>query len=149
MLIKSAPVSEKKNIEQGLDDSQEENIHLQNLDKKIKVVAIKGYCYIVLVIGFFIFYQQNPMYAIIIIGVFIVGYIVVKSRKSGSGIGGFLSGKNSQPNSTMDDLITLMMLQQLTNNSNSDLKQFEDRSNNDQEEQIERVKQEALALFDE
>ena len=141
---------ETRNIEQSLDDFQEGSIHLQNSDKKIKVVAkMKGYFYIVLIIGFFLFYQQNPMYAIIIIGVFIVGYIVVKSRKSGSGIGGFLSGKKSQPNSTMDDLITLMMLQQLTNNSNSELKQWEDRSNNDHEQQIERIKQEALELFDE
>ena len=64
------------------------------------------------------FYQQNPMYAVIVIGIFIAGYILVKSRKSGSGLSGFLKGTASQSNNNMDDLITLMMLQQLTNNSN-------------------------------
>ena len=55
-------------------------------------------------IGFFMFYQQNPMYAIIMIVIFIAGYIFVKSRKSGSGISGFLKGKTPQSNNNMDDL---------------------------------------------
>lgn len=110
---------------------------------------MKGYFYIVLIIGFFMFYQQNPTYAIIVIGVFAVGYIVIKSRKSGSGLAGFFKGKTPQTNSNMDDLITLMMLQQLTSNSNSRTERFEDTTNDDHEKNIEKVKQEALALLDE
>ncbi|KKN27155.1 hypothetical protein LCGC14_0867480 [marine sediment metagenome] len=110
---------------------------------------MKGLILVVLAIGFFMFYQQSPMYAIIIIGIFIAGYIFVKSRKSGSGIGGFLKGKTPQNNSNMDDLITLMMLQQLTNNSNSRIENIDETKNNEHEEYIEKVKQETLALLDE
>jgi hypothetical protein len=95
------------------------------------------------------FYQQSPMYAIVVIVIFIAGYIFIKSRKSGSGISGFLKGKNSQPNNSMDDLITLMMLQQLTNNSNSRIERREDPTDNEHEKYVEKVKQEALALLDE
>lgn len=95
------------------------------------------------------FYQQNPMYAIIVIGVFIVGYILIKSRKSGSGISGFLKGKTSESNNSIDDLITLMMLQQLTNNSNSEFRRFEEQTDDEHEKYIEKVKQETLALLDE
>ena len=109
---------------------------------------MKGYIYIVLIIGFFMFYQQNPTYAIIMIVIFIAGYILVKSRKSGSGVLGFLKGKAPQSNSNMDDLITLMMLQQLTNNNNSRIERFEDTDSNEHEQYIEKVKQEALALLD-
>ena len=109
---------------------------------------MKGYIYIVLIIGFFMFYQQNPTYAIIMILIFIAGYILVKSRKSGSGVLGFLKGKAPQSNSNMDDLITLMMLQQLTNNNNSRIERVEDTDSNEHEQYIEKVKQEALALLD-
>ncbi len=109
---------------------------------------MKGYFYIVLIIGFFMFYQQNPMYAIIVIGVIAVGYIIVKSRKSGSGLAGFFKGKTPQTNSNMDDLITLMMLQQLTNNSNSRVENIDENRNNDHENHIEKVKQEVLDLLD-
>jgi len=109
---------------------------------------MKGYCYIVLIIGFFMFYQQNPMYAIIVIGVCAVGYILIKSRKSGSGISGFFKGKTPQTNSNMDDLITLMMLQQLTNNSNSKIERSDESEDNDHENHVEKMKQEALALLD-
>lgn len=104
---------------------------------------------VVLAIGFFMFYQQSPMYAIIIIVIFIAGYIFIKSRKSGSGVSRFLSGKGSQPNNHMDDLITLMMLQQLTGNTNSRIETYEDPTDNERERYIEKVKQEALALLDE
>ncbi len=89
------------------------------------------------------------MYAIIVIVIFIAGYIFIKSRKSGSGLSGFFKGRNSQPQNNMDDLVTLMMLQQLTNNSNSDFRRFEDPASSEHEKHIEKVKQEALALLDE
>jgi len=136
-------------IRLGLDDFPGGNISLHNLNNKNKVSKMKGYLYIVLIVGFFLFYQQNPMYAIIMIVIFIGGYIFIKSRKSGSGIGGFLKGKASQSNANMDDLITLMMLQQLTNNSNSEFRKFEEQTDDEHEKHIEKVKQETLALLDE
>ena len=115
------------------------------------MIIIKGYCYIALIIGFFIFYQQNPMYALIVIGVFIVGYIFVKSRRSGSGYAGsrFLSGKAPPHNSNIDDLITLMILQQLNNNTNSEIKKLEEQAETENDKYIEKIKQETLALLDE
>lgn len=95
------------------------------------------------------FYQQSPMYAIIVIVIFIAGYIFIKSRKSGSGISGFFKGKGAQQHNNMDDLITLMMLQQLTSNSNSDFRRYQEEADSEHENHIEKVKQEALALFDE
>ena len=95
------------------------------------------------------FYQQSPIYAIIMIVIFIAGFIFVKSRKSGSGIAGFFKGKATQSNTNMDDLITLMMLQQLTNNSNSRFERAEDNDSVNHENHIEKMKQEALELLDE
>lgn len=95
------------------------------------------------------FYQQSPMYAIIVIVIFIAGYIFIKSRKSGSGLSGLFKGRAPATNSNMDDLITLMMLQQLTNNSNSDFRRYQEEADSEHENHIEKVKQEALALFDE
>jgi hypothetical protein len=42
-----------------------------------------------------------------------------------------------------------MMLQQLTNNSNSEIKKFEEQTDDEHERYIERVKKETLALLDE
>ncbi|MFW9822411.1 MAG: hypothetical protein ACFFE4_05725 [Candidatus Thorarchaeota archaeon] len=111
-------------------------------------MSMKGYCYIALAIGFFIFYQQNPVYAFVIIGVFIVGYLLFKSRKSGLGGSRFLKGQSSQSTNNMDDLITLMILQQITNNSNSELRKLEEHNDTEHEHYIEKMKQEALSLLD-
>ncbi|MFX1501153.1 MAG: hypothetical protein ACFFDH_09350 [Promethearchaeota archaeon] len=111
---------------------------------------MKGFCYIALILGFFIFYQQNPIYAIVIIVVFIGVYLFFKSRKSGSGRGvfGFLSGKSIQQESRMDELITLMMIQQLMN-SPSDINQTKDNKKEEREHQIEKIKNEVLELLEE
>jgi hypothetical protein len=94
------------------------------------------------------FYQQNPTYAVVVIGIFIAGYILVKSRKSGKGISGLFRGKGVQSHTSLDDLITLMMLQQLTTNSNMRSDNFEKDTNREHEKEIEKMKQEALALLD-
>ncbi len=108
---------------------------------------MKALFYIILIVGFFIFYQQNPLYAIVIIGIFIAGFIFIKSRKSGSGGGfsRFLSGKGNQQNSNMNDLITIMMLQQLIGDSRP---REHENERNVREEQIEKTKQEILDLLD-
>ena len=76
---------------------------------------MKGFCYIALIIGFFLFYQQNPIYAIVIIVLFFGVYIFYKSRTSTSGnrLMSFLAGRTSQQDTKVDDFITLMMVQQL------------------------------------
>ncbi|MFX1304395.1 MAG: hypothetical protein ACFE9X_13650 [Promethearchaeota archaeon] len=111
---------------------------------------MKGFCYIVLIIGFFVFYQQNPVYAIIIIVLFIGVYLFFKSRSSsGRGVFGFLSGKQPQQESKIDDLITLMMIQQLMNSSsqNSD-NQTRDEKKKEHEQHIDKIKKEVLDLLE-
>ncbi len=109
---------------------------------------MKGLCYIALIIGFFMFYQQNPLYTIIILVLFLGVYLFFKSHSSGGGNGilNFLSGKNPQQDNKIDDLITLMMLQQLltSNPQNHDV-----RINTEHKDKIEKVKQEVLNLLDE
>jgi len=114
---------------------------------------MKGYCYIALVISFFIFYQQNPMYALVMIALFIIVYIYFKSRRAGSSSGkfGFFGGRGNQAHdSRMDDLITLIMVQQLLNFSSPDTDNhmYED-SKKSRKEQIEKTQQEVLELLEE
>lgn len=111
---------------------------------------MKVLCYFVLIIGLFLFYQQNPLYAIIIIGVLLVGYLYIKSRKSragGGGLFGFMKGNQPQQNADMDNLITVILLQQLLNSSSTQYSQ--EKKKNPEEEKIEKTKQEILELFDE
>lgn len=110
---------------------------------------MKGLCYIALIIGFFIFYQQNPVYAVIIIVLFIGLYIFFKSRTSGGGgVLGFLSGKNPQQDSKIDDLIMLMMIQQLMSPNERDTPVI-DNKKEERKKQIEKIKNEVLDLLDE
>lgn len=111
---------------------------------------MKGLCYIVLILGFFIFFQQNPLYAIIIIVIFLGVYILFKSRSSNSsrGVLGFLTGTHSQQDSRIDDLITLMMVQQLLSSQNGhDQNNFEYKKQ-DQDLHIDKIKSEVLELLD-
>ncbi|MFX1310583.1 MAG: hypothetical protein ACFE9M_09915 [Promethearchaeota archaeon] len=113
---------------------------------------MKGYCYLALIIGFFIFYQQNPIYAIIIIVLFIGVYFFFKSRSSGSNRGffGFLSGKNTQKDNRMDDLITLIMIQQLMNMpSDGTNNQVRNEMKEEKDRNLEKLKQEVLELLEE
>ena len=93
------------------------------------------------------FFQQSPTYAIIIIIVFIVGYLFIKSRRSGSsGLFGFMKGNVQQQNSNMDDVITIMMLQQLFNNSNS-YQRNDDVVKEKKDRKLEETTQEILKLL--
>jgi hypothetical protein len=112
---------------------------------------MKAYCYIVLIIGFFVFYQQSPVYAIVMIGLFIGVYLFFKSRKSGrkGGVMGFFTGRNVQQDSRMDDLITLMMIQQLLKDPTQERRNREsDNTTQERNERTEKVKQEILELLD-
>jgi hypothetical protein len=112
---------------------------------------MKGYCYIALIIGFFVFYQQNPIYAIVVIVLFVGVYLFFKSRKTGrrGGAFGFFSGRNVQQDNRMDDLITLMMIQQLINSpSNSEDPKIDEQEARNRSQKIEKVKQEILDLLD-
>jgi hypothetical protein len=114
---------------------------------------MKGFCYIALFIGFFIFFQQNPVYALVIIGIIIGGYLYIKSKRSGStgGVFGLMKGNPQQQNSSLDDIITLMMLQQLFDNTNTQISDHHimQTKNISEEDQIEQTRREVLELLDE
>ena len=110
---------------------------------------MKAYCYLAVILGFILFYQQNPVYAIIVIGAITVGYLYIKSKRSQSGSSGFLGFMKGNPQQTTgnyDDLITLMMLQQLFNSNTNHRVHEEDNS---QKEEIDHIKQEILDILDE
>lgn len=110
---------------------------------------MKSMCYIVLLIGFFLFYQQNPVYAIVIIVLFVGVYLFFKSRSSGSGgMFNFLSGRNPQQDSKIDDLIMLTMIQQLISPNERDTSVIDNRKE-ERRDQIEKIKNEVLGLLDE
>ncbi len=120
---------------------------------------MKGMCYIVLIIAFLMFYQREPVFTVIIIGLAVGLYLFFKSRRSSSrGRGrGFLSAltgrANNQQDRNIDNMLTLMMVQQLFSNNScqnlsSNNKQFKKKENSHQKE-IKRVKEEVLRLFNE
>ena len=95
------------------------------------------------------FFQQSPLYAVIVIGAIVIGYLYIKSKRSqsgGSGFLGFMKGNPQQNTRNYDDLITLMMLQQLIGTNNNHKVQEIDSSH---KEEINRIKQEVLDIFDE
>ncbi|MFX0034265.1 MAG: hypothetical protein ACFE9I_01330 [Candidatus Hermodarchaeota archaeon] len=111
---------------------------------------MKGLCYIVLIIGFFLFYQQNPVYAVVIIALFVGVFIFFKSRKSSSssGIFRFLSGKQSEQDNRMNDLITFMMIQQLFSSDNaSKTPSHNEHEQNQKESYIDKTKREIQSLL--
>ena len=82
---------------------------------------MKGFCLIAIIVAMLMFYQKEPFYTVIIIGVGVVIYFIYKSKKSGNGmLGGFFSGNQSQHDSRLDDLIALMMLQHLSSTDSQD-----------------------------
>jgi len=100
------------------------------------------------------FYQQSPVVSIVIVIIFLASYMYYKSRngRNSSNRGAFFSGKQSQNNSRVDDLVTLVVLQQMFDKPSTN-KVNEFRSNQDkshkQEEQIEKIKHEILELLEE
>lgn len=110
---------------------------------------MKAFCYLVLLLGFFMFFQQSPTYAVIVIGAIAVGYLYIKSKRSPSGNSGFLGfgkGNPQQGTGNYEDLITLIMIQQLMGSNTNYQNQEIDTSH---KEEIDKIKQEVLDLFDE
>ena len=111
---------------------------------------MKGYCLIAVVIAMLIFFQKEPVYTVIIVGVGLAIYLYYKSKKSGKGVlGSFFSGQQSPQDRNFDDLLTLMMLQQLvSSNPHNDTtsKQISEESRKRRDE-IEKTQREVLDLL--
>ncbi len=100
------------------------------------------------------FYQQSPVVAIVLIVIFLAAYMYYKAKKSGnsSGVGGFFSGNQPHNQGKIDDLITLVVLQNLVNkpsNSYLDTKPIEDESATERKRAIEQSGKEILELLEE
>lgn len=115
---------------------------------------IKSICCVVLIVAFLMYYQTNPVFTIVIVVVALGIYVFYKSKTSGSGSGisRFLSGRTpQQENRNMDDLITLVMLQQLLNSPPEERIQGHLSQNfkKTQDEDLEKIKNEVLELLEE
>ena len=111
---------------------------------------MKALCYIAIIIAFLLFYQENPVYAIIAIVVFIGAYLFIKSRTSGSrsGVFGLFNRNQAYQDDRMNDLITLMMLQQLMGSSSKDNPIESNEKKEGRDQQLEKAKKEVLDLLE-
>ncbi len=111
---------------------------------------MKGYCLIAIVVAMLMFYQREPVYTIVIVGIGLALYLFYKAKKSGKGLlGSFFSGPQSSQERNFDDLIALMMLQQLISSNpqnNTASKQISEESKKHREE-IEKTQKEVLDLL--
>ncbi len=111
---------------------------------------MKGYCLIAIVVAMLMFYQREPVYTIVIVGIGLALYLLYKAKKSGKGLlGSFFSGPQSSQERNFDDLIALMMLQQLISSNpqnNTASKQISEESKKHREE-IEKTQKEVLDLL--
>ena len=97
------------------------------------------------------FYQKEPFYTVVIIGIGVVIYLVYKSKKSGKGmLGAFFTGSQSNQDTRLDDMIALIMLQQLSSTnsqSNSATQQISEEARK-RREAIDKTQKEVLDLLD-
>lgn len=100
------------------------------------------------------FYRTGPVFAIVLVVIFLAAYMYYKSKKSGNSFrrGGFFSGNHPQNQDNINDLITLVILQQMVNkptNSYTVTKPLEDKSATERIKTIEQTAREVLQLLEE
>jgi len=112
---------------------------------------VKGFCLIAVVVAMLMFYQKEPVYTLVIIGVGLFFYLFYKAKKSGNGLlGTFMSGNQTSQDRNFDDLMALIMLQQLLSNNPQDSSASRAISEESQKrrEEIDKIQREVLALLD-
>ncbi len=96
------------------------------------------------------YYQQNPVFTIMILLIGVGAYFFLKKRgKNGGKIrSGFLSGRYPQQDDNTNMLLTLIMFQQLldTDSNDSQIKFAPKSTQKDKE--IDKIKHEVLELFE-
>ena len=115
---------------------------------------MKALCYLVLIVAFLMYYQQNPVATVVIIFIALCAFLFFRSKRNNNGNirRGFLKGAHSIQDNHMNDLITLIMLQQLLNpsSSNQNNKNYVlEEKRSDKEIEIEKVKRDILELLEE
>ncbi|MBD3254794.1 MAG: hypothetical protein GF383_06860 [Candidatus Lokiarchaeota archaeon] len=121
---------------------------------------MKALIYVILIVGFLMFYQSSPIYAFIILGIMFGLFIFFKRRKRNhirSGFG-FFSGKAEQQ-SQMQNLMTLSFINQLVESDASHLQYGHPITNHESnqninsegfihQEKMERAKEMFMEKFD-
>jgi len=99
------------------------------------------------------YYRTNPLVVIVIVAVFIIVFTLFKLRKRGQGTGTLNrlgKGQNAQ-NSQVDNMITLMILQQMmqcdSHNISSNVE--EEEVDTEHNEYIDKIKNEILNILGE
>lgn len=109
---------------------------------------MKAFIYMALVIVFIVFFQQNPLLAMIIIAIAGGGFLLYKSRKKGVG-GVFRSGNGISTRDNTQNLLTYMLLQQLSNNTPNSHQEHRNVNFSDNEmDEHEKARQEILELLE-
>ena len=113
---------------------------------------MKVFIYFILIIAFLMFYQQNPVFAVIIVGLIIGIYLFFKARKSRgtSSPGSFFSGFRRPQANNMDDFLKFLLLQQITNSRSHSLvaNSTTPKKISKRQEQIEKTQKEVLELLE-
>jgi hypothetical protein len=108
--------------------------------------------YFLLIIAFLMFYQKNPLFAIIFIALTVGIYLFLKARKlTGSTSScSFLTGSHGTQVKNTEDLVKLMLLQHMITSGRPSLDQQSSNSSaiNKFQENIEKTKQEVLELLE-
>lgn len=112
---------------------------------------MKGFCLVAVVVAMLMFYQKEPVYTLVIVGVGLFFYFFYKARKGGNGLlRSFMSGNQTSQDRNFDDLMALIMLQQLLSNNpqgSSVSREISEQSQKRREE-ISKIQREVLDLLD-
>ena len=114
---------------------------------------MKGYCILIIAVVVLVMYQREPFYTLVLLSTGIIIYIAYKARKSGNGFfGGFLSGKTTTQDNTIEDLVSLIMLQQLlsenSSSSSSNVTKIPDKKREKELSYLEKTQKEVLKLLE-
>lgn len=105
-------------------------------------------CYLVAGLLFVIFYRQNPMYTVLIIGALVGGYFLIKARSPQKNRSGARFRSGTVPlgqAGPLDPTILLLVDHILSEEERSPVNQDSDAKG----QKIQSLKKEILALFDE
>jgi c-di-AMP phosphodiesterase-like protein len=112
---------------------------------------MKVFIYFILIIAFLMFYQQKPVFTVIIVGLLMLIFVFFKVLKyrGTSAPKSFLSNFRSSQSHKNDDILTLLLLQQVINSESPHIINIPmtPRKINKHEHYIENIKQEILELL--
>lgn len=110
----------------------------------------KIFCYAILVVAFLLFFQKDPFFALIILGVIFSLFLLVRKRKhsSGNAITSFLSGKEHVQTSQLNNVVMVLALDKLLNTSKEDDLTKNKKKSLERKKQIENMKQEIMELLE-